>query len=157
MYHDRPPRIGPMQLWRLSTRLYRAGHYRSAKVLKGVSFVLFRAILPPEVELGRDVRLEHYGFGVVIHPNTTLGDRCRIYHGVTLGSSASIGSADRIVVGTDVLVGAGAVVVNRIGSTLHIGDRARLGANCVVVGDVPPDASVLAPLGTVVSRTGGAR
>jgi serine acetyltransferase len=127
--------------------LYVNGFFRLARIVKGITFFVFRAVLPPEVEVGRGVRLEHYGLGVVIHPNTVIGDNCRIYHSVTLGSSASIGSDARIIVGSDVLIGAGATIVNHGGRTLRIGDGCRIGANCVVVRDVPPGAVVHAPLG----------
>jgi serine O-acetyltransferase len=150
VYHDRPPRLGPVLLWRLGCRLYATGHFRMAKAVKGATFLVFRAILPPEAVVGAGVRLEHYGLGVVIHPNTVIGDRCRIYHGVTLGSSANIGSDDRIVIGDDVLIGAHAVVINRIGRTLCIGTGSRIGANALVVDDVPAGATVLAPQGRVV-------
>ncbi len=115
VYHDPPPRFGPIPLWSVSRRLYRSGFFRLAKAMKAVSFLLFRAILPPEAVVGWKVRLEHYGLGMVIHPNTVIGDRCRIYHGVTLGSSVSIGSEDRIIIGSDVLIGTGARVMNRSG------------------------------------------
>jgi serine O-acetyltransferase len=151
VYHDRPPRLGPVLLWRLGCRLYARGYFRLAKAVKGVTFLVFRAILPPEAVVGAGVRLEHYGLGVVIHPNTVIGDRCRIYHGVTLGSSAGIGSEDRIVIGNDVLIGAHAVVVNHIGRSLRIGTGSRIGANALVVEDVPAGATVLAPRGRVVA------
>jgi len=150
IYHDRPPKVGPVLLWATSRFLYARGSYRLAKVLKGVSFLVFRAILPPEAVFGRNLRLDHYALGVVIHPNTVIGDDCRIYHGVTIGSSASIGSSDKIIIGSGVLIGAHAVVLNRIGRTLHIGDGARIGANALVVEDVPPGATVLAPPGRMV-------
>ena len=150
VYHDRPPRLGPVIFWRLGCRLYAKGYFRLAKAVKGVTFLVFRAILPPEAVVGAGVRLEHYGLGVVIHPNTVIGNRCRIYHGVTLGSSASIGSDDRIVIEDDVLIGAHAVVINHIGRTLCIGAGSRIGANALVVDDVPAGATVLAPRGRVV-------
>jgi serine O-acetyltransferase len=155
IYHDRPPKVGPVLLWAASRLLYARGSYRLAKVLKGVSFLVFRAILPPEAVVGRNLRLEHYALGVVIHPNTVIGDDCRIYHGVTIGSSASIGSPDRIVIGSGVLIGAHAVVLNHGGRTLRIGDGARIGANALVVDDVPPRATVLAPPGRVVDGQSG--
>jgi serine O-acetyltransferase len=152
VYHDRPPRIGPMVLWSTSRSLYRHGFFRLAKVMKGISFVLFKAVLPPEAVVGRGVRLEHYGLGVVIHPNTVIGNGCRIYHAVTLGSSASIGSDDRIIIGSEVLIGAGATIINHSGRTLRIGDRCRIGANSVIVNDVPADTVVRAPVAVWTSK-----
>ena len=151
VYHDHPPRLGPMLLWRTSCWLYRRGSFRLAKILKGVSFLAFRAILPPEAELGRDVRMEHYGLNVMIHPNTVIGDRCRIYQGVTVASSANIGSDDRVLIGSDVLIGAGATILNRYGRTLRIGDGCRIGVKALVVQDLPPGSVVRAPVGEVIS------
>jgi serine O-acetyltransferase len=152
LYHDRPPQVGPVLLWRVSRSLYARGFFRLARATKGLTFLLFRAILPPEAVVGRGVRLEHYALGVVIHPNTVIGDGCRIYQQVTLGSSASIGSEDRIVIGSDVVIGAHAVVLNHAGRTLRIGDGSRIGANALVVDDVPDGATVLAPPGRVLQR-----
>ena len=146
VYTDRAPRLGPVLLWQASRRLYTTGHFRLAKALKGVVFLVFRAVLPPEAVVGRNVRLEHYALGVVIHPNTVISDGCRIYHGVTIGSSAAIGSADKILIGSDVVIGAHAVVLNHAGRTLRIGDGSRIGANALIVDDVPAGATVVAPL-----------
>ena len=82
--------------------------------------------------------LDHYGLGVVIHPNVTIGDRVRIYHGVTLAAETWVGSEHRIVVGDDVMIGAGAMVVARTNTSLHIGNGARIEAGAVVTKDVPP-------------------
>lgn len=141
-FHDRPPRFGPMQLWRASIALEQRRLYRAAKTIKAINFLVFRAILPPQAVVGEGVRLDHYGAGVVIHPNTTLGPGCRVYHQVTIGSSAAIGSDDRIEIGRDVLLGAGAKIINRIGATLVVGDHAQIGANAVVTSSVPAHARV---------------
>jgi serine O-acetyltransferase len=140
-----------MLLWRTSSWLYRHGAFKAAKILKGVSFFVFRAILPPEAELGEDVRLEHYGLNVMIHPNTVIGDRCRIYQGVTVASTANIGSDDRVLIGNDVLIGAGATILNRPGRTLRIGDGCRIGVKALVVHDLPAGTIVRAPVGELVT------
>lgn len=142
-YHDRPPRFGPVVLWRLSARFHATGHARLAKVTKGLVFLIFKAVLPPEVAVAKDVRLDHYGLGVVIHPNTIIGHRVRLLHGVTLGSDAAIGTEDRIVIGDDVEIGARACVINRAGGSLTVGAGARIGAGAVVVDDVAPGVTVV--------------
>lgn len=73
--------------------------------------------------------------GVVINGGVTGGRGVRVEHQVTIG-------ADRRLVptiGDDVFVGAGAKVIGGV----HIGDRARIGANAVVIADVPSDATAV--------------
>jgi len=106
------------------------------KLLKGLNFVLFRCILPYEAGLDGDVQLDHYALGVVIHPNVRIGRNVRIYHQVTLASETWIGSEHLIIIGDDVLLGAGAKIIARGDRTLRIGNGASVGANAVVTGDV---------------------
>jgi len=142
-HHDSPPRLGPVPLWLLSIQLHAAGRHRLAKAVKGLVFVLFRAVLPPEARVAPDIRLDHYGLGVVVHPNTVIGRGVRLLHGVTLGSDATIGTQDRIIIEDGVLIGARASVINRRGHTLRIGAGARVGAGAVVVHDVARDVTVV--------------
>ena len=122
------------------------------RLLKTVIFLVFHAILPCEAVVGRDLMLDHYSLGVVIHPNVTLGDRVRIYHGVTLAAETWVGSEHRIVVGDDVMIGAGAMVVARTNTSLHIGNGAKIGAGAVVTKDVPPGVTVIGSPAHPLSR-----
>jgi serine O-acetyltransferase len=110
---------------------------RLASVVKVGNFLLFRALLPPQAILGADLKLKHYGLGVVIHPNTEIGDRVTIYHGVAIAGESWIGSPHRIVIGDDVTIGVGATIVPPTDSGLRIGNGAIIGAGAVVTGDVP--------------------
>lgn len=150
VYHDRPPRFGPMTTWRLSIRLYQRGHHRLAKLIKAFNYLFFRAILPPEATVGEGVRLEHYGLGIVLHPNTTIGDRVRIYQHAMVGSDAEILGPDRVIIGDDVVIGMGTKIANSRGHTLTIGDGANIGAHSLVTRDVPAGARVRAQPSTVL-------
>ena len=81
--------------------------------------------------LGKGVTLPHPN-GVVIHPDSEIGPNCRIFQQVTLGTGP-IPGLPRI--GADVHIGAGAKIIGGV----SIGDRAVIGANSVVVSDVPAD------------------
>lgn len=135
--------MNPVTFWWWSCRAHKRRLPLVARLLKTLNFVLFKAILPYEADIQRDVRLEHYGLGVVIHPNVTLGSRVTIYHHVTLAAETWVGSEHRLVVGDDVLIGAGAIVVGRSNQTLMIGDGARVGAGAVVTKDVAPGQTVV--------------
>jgi len=114
-----------------------------ARFLKFLNFLLFKAILPCEAKIERDVALEHYALGVVIHPNVQIGQRVKIYHHVTLAAETNIGSEHAIVIGNDVTIGVGAIVVARTHRSLYIGDGATIGAGAVVTNSVAPGVTVV--------------
>lgn len=90
------------------------------------------AELPPTVVCGPGLRLPHAGRGVVVHPNVRIGSGVTLYHQVTLGQRGP--QTDSVpTIGDDVYIGAGAKVVGR----LRVGNGARIGANAVVLKDVP--------------------
>ena len=84
----------------------------------------------------------HRGLGCVAHENTVIGSYCRICQNVTFGAKCSVLKSDdgkAPVVGNYVEIGAGAVILGGI----HIGDHAVIGANAVVIHDVPPSTVVV--------------
>lgn len=82
--------------------------------------------------------------GVVVHPASDIGPNCLLFQQVTLGSRA--GRAPRL--GGNVVVGAGAKLLGDI----RIGDHARIGANAVVLEDVPAGATSVGIPARVVSH-----
>lgn len=89
------------------------------------------ADIPLTCQIGGGLRLPHPN-GVVIHPDARIGPNCLIFQQVTLGTVESGGTP---VVGGHVDIGAGAKLLGPV----VIGDDAVIGANAVVVRDVPPD------------------
>lgn len=88
--------------------------------------------LPYTVTLGRRVVIEHQS-GIVIHGNTVIGDECIIRQNVTMGIRSMDALDTAPVLGSRVSVGAGAAILGRV----VIGDGACIGANAVVIADVP--------------------
>jgi serine O-acetyltransferase len=94
-----------------------------------------------------------HGFGVVIGSDVEIAGDCCIYHGVTLGDRGSEWvNSDRLDghprVGREVMLGAGAKVLGPI----TIGDNCVIGANAVVLTDVPSDSVAAGIPAKVVSR-----
>jgi serine O-acetyltransferase len=94
--------------------------------------------LPYSVQLGRRVVIEHQG-AIVIHGNCVIGDDCILRQGVTMGNRSLDRPAEAPVLGRRVNVGAGAKILGPV----HIGDDAVVGANAVVLHDVPAGATVV--------------
>ena len=148
--------MNPATLWWWSCQAYKKRLTPVAHLLKMLNFVLFKAILPYQAEIQRDIQLDHYAVGVVMHPNVTIGHRVRIYHGVTLAAETWVGSEHRLFVGDDVIIGAGAIVVARPNKSLFIGHGARIGAGAVVTRDVAPGQTVVGSPARPLARVSGA-
>jgi serine O-acetyltransferase len=133
----------PELLWSLSRRLHQRGFCRLGKLVKVFNYLIHRALLPAEAIIGRNLVLEHYGLGVVIHPNVTIGDDCRIYHHVTIAGEMPLDAPERVVIGNRVTIGVNAVILPRPYKGLTIGDDAIIGAGAVVTKDVPPGAVMI--------------
>lgn len=89
----------------------------------------------PAARLGRRFFIDH-GMGVVIGETAEVGDDVMIYHGVTLGGRSMEHVKRHPTVGNRVTIGAGARVLGPI----RVGDDVQIGANSVVVKDVPAGA-----------------
>lgn len=94
--------------------------------------------LPYSVVLGRRVVIEHQ-HGIVIHGSSVIGDDCVIRQGVTIGNRYLHKPLEAPVLGHRVNVGAGAKLLGGI----RIGDDASIGANAVVLRDIPSGATAV--------------
>ena len=93
--------------------------------------------IPRTVQIGEDLLLEHGGFGVVVHPNTVIGNRVKLYPGVTLGRAdvhlpAKESAFKRIVIEDDVLLAPGSKVLGKSGE-LRVARGAIVAANAVLL------------------------
>jgi len=101
---------------------------------------LVAAELPVNVIAGSGLRVFH-AQGLVVHAHTKIGDRCTLRQGVTIGNKKNRDGTMSAcpVIGDDVDIGAGAVIIGEI----KIGSRVSIGANTVVTKDVPDDMVVV--------------
>lgn len=101
------------------------------RLLYATNRILFATVIPPSVKIGRNVLLGYSGLGIVIHKNAVIGNNVKISQNVTIGGR----SGHRMVpiIEDDVEIGAGACVIGPI----HVGQGAKIGANAVVLNDVP--------------------
>jgi serine O-acetyltransferase len=144
-----------LQLWKMSMWCHRRGLRLGARLIKTMIFLVFGAILEPEVRLEGHVNFAHRGLGVVIHGSTVLGDWVQIWQYATIASSNDKRDAvdTGVRVGRGVVIGAHAIIMCPAGRTLTIGEEAVIGAGAFVVDDVPPAAVVLAkPSPMIVDR-----
>ena len=104
------------------------------KILKLLSQILTGIDLPCEVQVGRRLIIEHFG-DIIISGDTVIGDDVIIRNGVTIGLKRT-GISGAPVIGNRVDIGAGAKLLGAI----RIGDDVVIGANAVVLQDVPANS-----------------
>jgi serine O-acetyltransferase len=157
-WHTYGRQLSRQGLWAMA--MYRFGRWRYTirwrwlrmpfsflyKVLKPVSEILTGIELPCEVTLGRRFRIDHFG-GIVISGDAVFGDDCVIRNGVTVGLKHT-GSRGAPSLGNRVDVGAGAKILGPI----RIGDDVLIGANAVVLIDVPSNSIAVGVPARVIPR-----
>lgn len=141
--------MAPVVLLRLAEffHAHRLGLF--SKLFSVLNVFIFGIEVSPKVQIGGGLFLPHT-VGTVIGA-ARIGDNCTIMQGVTLGTSEpdmGFTVSERPVVGNDVLIGSGAKVIGGI----TVGDHARIGANAVVLRDVPAYALAVGVPAKIVVR-----
>lgn len=101
--------------------------YKLVQIITGIE-------LPCEVEIGDHFLIDHFG-GIIVSGYAKFGDRCRIRNGVVVGLKNVLHPVAPCI-GNDVDIGAGAKLLGQI----KIGNRVSIGANAVVLCDIPDDS-----------------
>lgn len=141
--------------------VHRFGNWRMTvqpKLLRAPLSILYRMMyrkvrngygieLPYSTKVGRRVVIDHQS-GIVIHGDSQIGDDCVIRQNVTIGVRDMNDLKAVPTLGNGVNVGAGAVIVGPI----HIGDGAWIGANAVVLKDVPAGAMAVGIPAKVITK-----
>jgi serine O-acetyltransferase len=131
--------------WFWTHRLYFLGRFTShlGRALTGIE-------IHPGAAIGKAFFIDH-GMGVVIGETSEIGDNVTLYHGVTLGGTTWRKGKRHPTIGNNVVVGAGAKVLGPV----KIGDNTRIGANSVVISEIPSNSVVVGIPGKVVFRVEG--
>ena len=103
----------------------------------------------PGAKIGRRFVIDH-GMGIVIGETAEVGDYCTIYHGVTLGGTGKDTGKRHPTIGDNVLISTGAKVLG----PFTVGNNSRIGANAVVLQEVPPNSTVVGVKARVVKIDG---
>jgi serine O-acetyltransferase len=118
------------------------------KILKPICEILTGIELPCETVVGRRFRIDHFG-GIIISGDAVFGDDCVIRNGVTVGLRHT-GIRGAPIIGNRVDIGAGAKILGPI----HVGDDVAIGANAVVLKDVPANSIAVGVPARILPRTG---
>jgi len=123
---------------RVAHALHEAGVPLAPHVLANASRVATGVEIHPAARIGDALFIDH-GAGVVIGETAELGDNVTLYQGVTLGGTGFARGKRHPSVEDDVVVGSGAKLLGPI----TVGTRSKIGANSVVIHDVPANSTVV--------------
>lgn len=132
------PGVHALLFYRVAHALWVRKLYFLARFLSHAARWLTGIEIHPGAVIGRRFFIDH-GMGVVIGETTEIGDDCTLYHGVTLGGTSWAKEKRHPTLGHHVVVGAGAKVLG----PFRVGDNSRIGANSVVIHEVPDNATVV--------------
>jgi serine O-acetyltransferase len=114
------------------------------RLLMTIARMLGGIEIHPSARIGRGLFIDH-GMGVVIGETAVLGHNVTIFQGVTLGGTGKEKGKRHPTIGDNVVIGAGAKVLGNI----TIGSDSMIGANAVVIKDVPPHSTVVGVPGRI--------
>ena len=123
---------------RISHALDETGVPLAPRMLANVMKVATGVEIHPAARIGRGLFIDH-GAGVVIGETAEVGDDVTMYQGVTLGGTGFARGKRHPTVGNEVMIGSGAKLLGPI----DVGARSKIGANSVVIHDVPENATVV--------------
>jgi serine O-acetyltransferase len=130
--------VRPAPLRKLFSLLYKIA-YKLVQIVTGID-------LPCEAQVGRNFIIDHFG-GIIVSGYAKFGDNCRIRNGVSIGLRR-VQEPCAPVIGNNVDIGAGAKLLGAI----TIGDNVMIGANAVVVTDVPSNSIAIGVPATIKPR-----
>ena len=129
----------------IAHKLWEIHFFLIARMISQLSRFLTGIEIHPAAIIGKNLFIDH-GMGVVIGETSIIGDNVTLYHGVTLGGiSPAENSLSQIdvkrhpTINNNVIIGSGAQVLGPI----TVGNYARIGANTVILNDVPEKATMV--------------
>jgi serine O-acetyltransferase len=123
---------------RVSHALWDSGVPFVPRVIAYTSRAVTGVEIHPAAKIGSDFFIDH-GSGVVIGETSEIGDRVTLYQGVTLGGTGFARGKRHPTLENDVTVGSGAKLLGPV----TVGRNAKVGANTVVIEDVPEETTVV--------------
>jgi serine O-acetyltransferase len=100
-------------------------------------------------DIGPGLYIGHFG-QIIVHPKVSIGKNCSLSQGVTIGLSNRGENVGAATIGDEVFIGPGAKVIGKV----NIGNRAAIGANAVVLKDVPDQAVAVGVPAKIISYKG---
>lgn len=135
--------------YRIAHWFHKRRMYLIARIISQISRFLTGIEIHPAARLGQRLFIDH-GMGIVIGETCEIGDDVVLYQGVTLGGTGKEKGKRHPTIGNNVVIASGAKVLG----SFTVGDHSRIGANAVVLQEVPPNSTVVGIPGKIVKLNG---
>ena len=119
-----------------------------AFLIKIIIRLIFSCDIPYKTKIGKKVKFDHNGLGIVLHERAIIGDNCTILQNVTIGGKSGIKKLP--VIGNNVLIGAGAIIIGDV----KIGDNSIIGAGAIVTKNIPDNSVAVGNPAKVIKQVG---
>ena len=143
------PGIHAIMFHRVAHSLYNRKHFFTARLISQISRFLTGIEIHPGAQTGRRFFIDH-GMGIVIGETAEIGDDVMLFHQVTLGGTGKDKGKRHPTVENNVIISAGVKVLGPI----VIGENSKIGANAVVLHDIPKNATAVGIPAKVVRLNG---
>ncbi len=140
-------------------QLYRVGNWCHRKhiplipsLIRNLIFLLYNSYIPSSASIGVGSVFAYGAIGVVVHANATIGRRCVLGQGITIGASEGFVSSETNrcpTIGDNCYIGAGAKILGNI----MIGDSCQIGAGAIVLKSMPDHSVAVGAPARVVGQT----
>lgn len=134
---------------RIAHIVWRAGLPFLARSISQAARTMTGIEIHPGAQIGECFFIDH-GMGVVVGETAVIGDNVLLYQGVTLGGTGLQKGKRHPTIGNNVVIGTGAKVLGSI----TVGDNSYIGANAVVITDVPANATIVGVPGRITKQDG---
>ena len=141
--------INAITFYRVSSWFYKLKIPMIPSLIKLFIFLIYNSVVPFKAKIGRRTFLVYGGVGCVIHRDVIIGTDCIIGSNVTIGGKSGVLEVPQI--GDFVYISTGAKILGNV----KVGNYAVIGANAVVVKDVPDNAIVVGVPAKIISYKGG--
>ena len=143
------PGVHALVYYRIAHFLYRLRLFFLARFLSQIARLTTGIEIHPGAVIGRKFFIDP-GMGVVVGQTAVIGDDVLLYQGVTLGGTGLEKGKRHPTIANNVVIGAGAKVLGNI----TIGENSYIGANAVVIRDVPANSTVVGVPGRITKQDG---
>jgi serine O-acetyltransferase len=143
------PGLHALVAYRIAHFFYKLRLFFIARLISQLSRFTTGIEIHPGAKIGRGLFIDH-GMGVVVGETAIIGDNVLLYQGVTLGGTGLEKGKRHPTIGNNVVIGTGAKVLGNI----TVGDNSYIGANAVVIKDVPPNSTVVGVPGRITKQEG---
>ena len=141
------PGIKAVLLYRIAHFFWKLNMPFVPRYISDIARELTAIDIHPGADIGSDFFIDH-GAGVVIGETAEIGNNVTLYSGVVLGGTSLKREKRHPTLGNDVVVGSGAKILGPV----NIGNNVRVGANSVVINDVPANCVVVGVPGKIVEK-----